>query len=423
MSTAYTKKLHRVIPLVLGLTPVVAIPCTTILVKQYDQQGNVVNAINVRNMDFEQQIFFNFGYGAIGQSNISDVNFYAGLPNEKVAQWTNNHKFVGRMSFSKEVMIDGINDAGVWAGSLFLPNFTKYPSYNSNDSRAALSVMDALNFVLGTASSVQDAVQRLQQFQLVNSAAQVTIGGITKFINEPLHLIIRDKSGDGAVVEYINGKVNITSGPDVDSVTNGPSYQWQIKNFNARAKKFKPYNTTRKWDGNYMNGSGLQGLQASYVSPERFVLSKELLNLSPKASTPNEAFTVAEGLIEKTAGNLGETPSPTLWRSMTDLKNNIYYFKGFLSFAVSGKDGMHAVLANKSGEPGTYQKISLNNLEPNNIPDDYFRVKTTRDVAYVDPASKDISYSKGVQPGASYNVEFLEESSFTSDLINKYLFK
>ena len=93
-----------------------------------------------------------------------------------------------------------------------------------------------------------------------------------------------------------------------------------------------------------------------------------------------------------------------------------------MSFAVSGKDGMHAVLANKSGEPGSYQKISLNDLEPGNIPADYFRVRTTRDVAYVDPISKDISYSKGVAPGASYNVEFLEESSFTTDLINKYLF-
>lgn len=423
MSAAYTNKLHRVIPFLIGLTPAVAVPCTTILVKQYDRQGNVVNAINVRNMDFEQQIFFNFGYGAVGESNVSDVNFYPGLSNEKVAQWTNTHKFVGRMSISKEVMIDGINDAGLWAGSLFLPNFTKYPSYNSNDSRAALSVMDTLNFVLGTASSVQDAIQRLQQYQLVNSAAQVTIGGVTRFINEPLHLVIRDKSGDGAVVEYINSKVSITSGPDVDSVTNGPSYQWQIKNFNAKSKKFRPYNTTRKWDGNYMNGSGLEGLQASYVSPERFVLSKELLNRSPKASTLNEALTVAEGLIEKTAGSLGETPSPTLWRSMADLKNNTYYFKGFLSFAVSGKDGMHAVLANKSGEPGNYQKISLNDLESGNIPADYFRVRTTRDVTYVDPTSKDVSYSKGVAPGTSYNVEFLEESSFTIDLINKYLFK
>lgn len=421
MSTAHTKKL-KIIPLLIGLTPIAAIPCTTVMIKQYDQQGNIVNTINARNMDFEQQIFFNFGYAAIGEYNISDVNFYRDLPDKEVAQWTNTHKFVGRMSFSKEVMIDGINDAGVWAGSLFLPNFTKYPSYNSSDSRPALSVMDTLNFVLGTASSVKDAVQRLQQYQLVNSAAQVTIGGVTKFINEPLHLVIRDKSGNGAIVEYINGKVNITSGPDVNSVTNGPSYQWQIKNFNAKSKKFKPYNTLQKWNGNYMNGSGLQGLQASYVSPERFVLSKELLNMSPKASTLNEAFTVAEGLIEKTAGNLGETPSPTLWRSMTDLKNNIYYFKAFLSYAVSGKDGMHAVLANKSDEPGGYQKIALNDLEPSNIPADYFLVRTTRDVSYINPISRDISYSKGVQPGAFYRVEFLEESSFTEKLINKYLF-
>jgi choloylglycine hydrolase len=392
------------------------------MVKQYDQLGNVVNTLNARNMDFEQQIFFNFGFAAAGEQNISDVNFYQGLPNEKVAQWTNIHKFVGRMSFSKEVMIDGINDAGVWAGSLFLPNFTKYPSYDSRDSRPALSVLDTLNFVLGTASSVQDAVQRLQQVQLVNSAAQVTIGGEAKFINEPLHLIIRDKTGDGAVVEYINGKVRITSGPDVDSVTNGPSYQWQMNNFRRQAKKFKPYNTFRKWDGNYMNGSGLQGLQASYVSPERFVLSKELLNMSPKAYTQNEAFAVAEGLIEKTAGNLGQTPSPTLWRSMADLKNNIYYFKGFLSYAVSGKDGMHAVLANKSGEPGNYQKITLDSLEPSNIPADFFRVRTTRDMPYVNPTSKDVHYSQGVKPRTPYDVEFLEESSFTADLIKKYLF-
>jgi hypothetical protein len=144
--------------------------------------------------------------------------------------------------------------------------------------------------------------------------------------------------------------------------------------------------------------------------------------MSPKAYTLNEAFAVAEGLIEKTAGNLGQTPSPTLWRSMADLKNNIYYFKGFLSYAVSGKDGMHAVLANKSGEPGNYQKITLDSLEPSNIPADFFRVRTTRDMPYVNPTSKDVHYSQGVKPRTPYDVEFLEESSFTADLIKKYLF-
>ena len=422
MSTLRKSLTVALLPLLIALPTTSAIPCTTIMVKQYDKNGNVVNVINARNMDFEQQIFFSFGFGAKGEYNISDVNFYKGLPNSKVASWSNTHKFVGRLSVSKSVVVDGMNDAGVWAGALFLPNFTTYPEYDSNDQRPALSAMDGLNFVLGTANSVKDAIRRLKQVQIVNSAVQVEIDGITKFINMPLHVIIRDKTGDAAVVEYIDGKVQITSGPDIDAVTNGPSYRWNLKNFEEQTSKFVKYNTTEKWDGQYMNGSGLEGVGASYVSPDRFVLTKQLLKFSPKASTANQAFAVAEGVIDKLKGSFGQTPSPTLWTSVADLGNNIYYFKPYVALGLTGKDGMKAVLAENNSMPGSYEAIHLDQIPNQQSVKEFVRVRTTRDIKYVDPSSPNVSYSKGVLPGASYDVKFLRLKQFTTELINKYLF-
>jgi len=420
----YRKRLGKIALTCLIFYPAsVAFSCTTIMVKLYDQNGRIINTYNARNMDFEQQIFFNFGFGAVGDKNISDVNFYPDLPDSKVASWTNAHKFIGRMSINREVVIDGINDGGVWAGALFLPNFTKYPVYNRLDSRPALSVMDTLNYVLGVSNSVQDAIAKLGQVQLVNSASQTTIGNETKFINEPLHIVIRDKSGDAAVVESIDGKVQITSGQDIDAVTNGPSYRWQIQNFNKISPKFVKYNTTKKWEGQYMNGSGLYGLGASYVSPDRFVQTKQLLKFSPKATTPDEAFTVAEGVIDKLKGTFGQTPAPTLWQSVADLANNIYFFKPFVSLGVSGHNGMKAVLSKHNDSLGDYVKIDLNHF-PNSVSEqNYIRVQTTRDVKYVNPTSSDVSYSKGVLAGACYNAEFISQSQFTPELIKRYLFE
>lgn len=399
--------------------------CSALFIKQADGNGNVVNVINARSMDFPSQFFYLFGFGAVGAKNVSDVNFVSALQNSdaQVATWSNTHKFVGRLAFSRDVIVDGINDAGLYAGYLFLPDFTNYPTYDPGDSRKALAVLDTANFVLGNAGSVDDAVALLRSVQVVNSAAQLSLNGKDKYVNMPLHLVLRDKGGNAGLVEFTNGKMQIYVGLDVNPVTNGPAYPWQVDNFNKQSARWVQHNTDQKWDGHYMNGSGLTGLPGAFIPPDRFVRAKQMLKFAPNAQTHEQAMVLAKGFIESVKVPFGVDGSPTIFVSLSDLANNIYYYQSIMSYMMSGAAEIKVVLAPGADDPAKWDTVRLNDLDEGNLPAGYIVTRTVRHTSYIDPKSPEVSYNAGISSTTGYAVQFLTPDQFTEELIDKTLFK
>ena len=133
------------------------------------------------------------------------------------AKWTSKY---GSMATSVYGLgsADGFNEAGLGAHMLFLTATDFGPR---EAARPALHAGLWAQYVLDLAGSVGEAIELLKDVQIVKVAAR---GRETT-----VHLVLEDKSGDSAVIEFVGGRQIVHRGRDVRVVTNDPPYDEQIK--------------------------------------------------------------------------------------------------------------------------------------------------------------------------------------------------
>jgi len=330
--------------------------CSNVLVAGKDLlDPSIVHAAVARSMDFEQFNGDGFGYGAIGDENTARVN----MPQDGAfvpMKWTTRYSFVGQSAVFTSYMTDGLNTEGLYAGLLELPGISRYPKYDSWDPRPELGVMDVLNYVLGTSSSVVEALDNLQRTQIVEAAGETVVLSKRIYAGFGQHVVLRDRHGDSAVVEWVGGKTHYyyhkafteTVEERLDGgkgrityentrgaiLTNAPSYGWHLANA-SQPSWLAMYtgNTNEKVAGLYMNGSALAGLPGDFTPPSRFVRGTVLERLMPAPKNQVQAIFGAKSIIENLSCPLGGNPSPTVWLTLADLRNAVYYFKPLIILA------------------------------------------------------------------------------------------
>lgn len=325
--------------------------CSNVFVTARDELfPHQIFAAVARSMDFEEITGNSFGYGLKGVQNVSNINMY---PPVNPARWANVHAFAGQTAVYTSIMTDGVNNAGLYVGLLELPGVTKFPDYNPEDPRPELGVMNALIYALGTSASVADALDNLKENQLVINAGSILD---VVFAGFPFHLSLRDKYGDSAVIEWVDGSTHyyyhqaftdkvvltIDRYPDFEIseftnsqaaiLTNAPPYDWHL----TEAAK-SPWmdmitgNTDQTWqaDGKdlYMNGSRLVGLPGDFTSPSRFIRGSVLSRLMPAVKSQNQAMQAAFSILQSLQAPAGSSPDPTIWVSWVDLARGIYHFR------------------------------------------------------------------------------------------------
>lgn len=309
-----------------------------------------------RTMDLEFNTGNTFGFGGRGWKNVSNINMPQKAPTHAL-KWTNKYPFLGQTGFKSYVIADGINNQGLYASFLDLPDVSYYPAYDPKDKRPELGITDLVNYVLGTAKSVPEAIADLMKTQIIANSFALKIGTKLMFGGNAVHLILRDKEGNAAVIEWT--KVNdkpmlhvyehkagidtvIESIPDSDIksvtfknadasvATNSPDYAWQLTN-TARYDKVFTGNTSRKWDGLYMNGSGFYDIPGNWTPPGRFARATQLIRVMPKPENEQQAQMLAFSALETVRTPVGSNPAASLWASVSDLKHNIYHYKVLLN--------------------------------------------------------------------------------------------
>ena len=289
--------------------------------------GNGYTA-TARTLDFPINSGDVFGLGKVGDKNTTDLTVLHGDREVKALTWTTEHNFLGQTWQGCSVILDGVNDDGLYAAYFYFSHFSEYPVYDPADPRPAVGVMDVADYLLATAGSVSGALERLKKVQVIINAIPLNLSGKDGlFAVFPVHMLLRDKEGNSAVVEWVKGKQNIypDSGP---VMANSPPFNWQI----LHAQQFDYVftgSTAARFDGVTMGGTGFGGIPGDWSSPSRFARAYQIAKHSPKPDSTDAALRTALSILESVQAPWG-TSSPTLWKTLVDLNNSVYYFQPML---------------------------------------------------------------------------------------------
>jgi penicillin V acylase-like amidase (Ntn superfamily) len=283
-----------------------AVACTRVLYVGADQQ-----VITGRSMDWSEDMRSNLWVFPEGMQR-------DGAAGPNTPHWTSKYGSVV-VSGYEIGSVDGMNERGLVANALYLSE----TDYGKPDhARPPMSISLWAQYALDNFATVDEAVAVLSRepFQII--APPLPNG-------KPLtiHLSLSDAQGDSAILEYLDGKLVIHHSKAYTVMTNSPVYSEQLA-----------LNTYWKGVG------GLSFLPGTNRAADRFVRASFLLDAIPKELDPNyivgvpkrsyayQAVAGVMSVVRAVSVPLGiSTPdqpnlSSTIWRTVSDQKNLIYYF-------------------------------------------------------------------------------------------------
>jgi penicillin V acylase-like amidase (Ntn superfamily) len=213
---------------------------------------------------------------------------------------------------------DGMNEKGLVANLLYLAD----SDFGKPGNKPTLSVTSWAQYVLDNYATVAEAVDALakEPFAMVPPV-------LPNGYPSQLHLSISDPTGDSAVFEYVGGKLSIHHGKQYQVMTNEPPMDQQAA-------------LTAYW-----NTIGGQTFLPGTIKPEdRFVRASYFIKALPKTIDPalikavpganlaNQAVAGVLSVMRAVSTPFGlQTPgepnnASTLWRTVADQKNLVYFF-------------------------------------------------------------------------------------------------
>jgi penicillin V acylase-like amidase (Ntn superfamily) len=233
-------------------------------------------------------------------------------------KWTSKYGSATIASYDA-ASTDGMNEKGLVANLLYL---AKSDFGKPDGGKSTLSVTSWAQYVLDNYATVAEAVDALGKDPLSMVAPTLPNGAPAN-----LHLSISDASGDSAVFEYVDAKLSVHHGKELQVMTNEPPMDQQAA-LNA-----------------YWKNIGGQTFLPGTIKPEdRFVRASYFINAIPKtiepaliksvpdASLPNQAAASVLSVMRTVSTPFGlHTPgepnnSSTLWRTVADQKDLVYFF-------------------------------------------------------------------------------------------------
>lgn len=200
---------------------------------------------------------------------------------------------------------DGLNEKGLGVHIFWLLE-TNYGK--RNPALPGMSVLVWLQYYLDNFASVAEAVK----------FTQTTPFQVEPFeLDQPmsLHFLLEDSTGDSAIVEYIDGKVNIYHDRNHTVVANSPTFDKHLENLRL-----------------YQGFGGDKPLPGTTESMDRFVRAAYYVSHLPEPTSERDAITKILSVTNTAAMPYGTssaerpTPSETIWHTALDLTHRVYYF-------------------------------------------------------------------------------------------------
>ena len=201
------------------------------------------------------------------------------------ATWVAKYGSITFNQYGRELPTGGMNEAGLVVEAMALTS-TRYPEA---DGRPYLgSASQWRQYLLDTCATVSDVIATDTNIRISNQA-----GG------PGIHVLVLDKSGDSAVIEFLDGRMKLHRGRDLPTkVLTNDTY--------AESLKYLRYNSLPIFD--------------AYNSVKRFVTAAKR-NRDCQAKTTDEMVKFAFGTLQSVSSGR------TQWRIVYDNKGMMVHFR------------------------------------------------------------------------------------------------
>lgn len=140
------------------------------------------------------------------------------------------HTVIG-MSFSDSyALLDGINDAGLTGGLLFLDEGTETLPEDVPEGNEVMSAMEGVTYILAQCGTIDEVIELCER---TNIQALDVPGIPGSDLTATLHFNFVDPNGRGIVIEAADTEHAgfYTVYDSIGVMTNSPPYDWQMENF------------------------------------------------------------------------------------------------------------------------------------------------------------------------------------------------
>ncbi|MEN6380094.1 MAG: linear amide C-N hydrolase [Synergistaceae bacterium] len=274
----------------------------------------------------------------------------SGLTEGNAVVWAAKHSSIVTASTIKgqSFVSDGLNEMGLEANLLWL-NESDYG--RRDETKPGISVALWAQYVLDNYSTVAEVVQAIRagEYQIVDINIPMFIPSVgTTEARASLHLALADKTGDSAIIEFLDGKPVIYHDRKYTIMTNSPTFDKQQENLKQ-----------------YQSFGGNKPLPGTSEAIDRFVRASFYLKNLPQPQNLREAIAHILSVTRNASQPFIVSLDPehpytaaTIWRTVGDLTNGYYYYESTISPYLVWAD--FAEFNPKEGSPAMKLDLSKN---------------------------------------------------------------
>ncbi|QIA65117.1 linear amide C-N hydrolase [Vibrio astriarenae] len=146
---------------------------------------------------------------------------YKGHGSEQGKTWTSKYASIGMTLYGVGI-VDGFNEVGFSANGLFLDEES---TGNLEGEAAQISNAVFVAYLLDSFATVEEALENIHDIEIQRFEHNGhSMRG---------HYSIQDKSGDSAILEFLDGEWKVYHGKQYDVMTNSPTFEEHLANWNA----------------------------------------------------------------------------------------------------------------------------------------------------------------------------------------------
>lgn len=243
---------------------------------------------------------------------------------------------VGVMAFNNPALMDGMNEKGLNVGTFYFPGFASYPAIDAENQKKAVSPVEFGNWLLVNFASVDEVKAALSDIVIAP-----TVNKEWGNTPPPFHYAVFDKSGNGIVIEPIDGKLVVYDNP-LGVLTNSPTFEWHMTNLrnyiNLTPFNVKPLKVDGLELAPFGQGSGMVGMPGDFTPPSRFVRAAIFSITATPVANAEEAifqgfhilhqFDIPVGVSQQKDGGTAHSDY-TQFTAMRDPQSLKYYFNTY----------------------------------------------------------------------------------------------